>query len=81
MGSKLSRSAFKRLIEENEAWLRANTDDTLERDHIIQIMQESERYYYDKPTDQITVLAELERLQAENADLRKMYESKRKDKA
>lgn len=46
MSSKLTRAAYRQLIGEDIAWLEAQPR-TLERDHIIAIVRESERYYYD----------------------------------
>jgi len=51
MSSKLTRSAFKELITQDIAWLEAQPR-TLEREHVIQIVRESERYYYDEAQDE-----------------------------
>jgi hypothetical protein len=45
MSGKITRLAFQQLIAEDIAWLEAQPR-TLEREHIIGIVRESERYYY-----------------------------------
>lgn len=46
MASKLTKMAFKKLIEEDIAWLEKQRR-TLERDHIISIVKECPVFYYD----------------------------------
>jgi hypothetical protein len=46
MATKLNRSAFRELIEQDIAWLLAQPR-TLERDHIEHILENAERAYYD----------------------------------
>ena len=46
MSTKLTRSAFRELIEQDIAWLLAQPR-TLERDHIEHILKDTERAYYD----------------------------------
>lgn len=48
MSRKLTREAFRKLIAEDIAWLEQQPR-TLERDHIIMALQESERFHYDLP--------------------------------
>lgn len=50
MSGKITRLAYQQLIAENIAWLEAQPR-TLEREHIIGIVRESERYYYVEAQD------------------------------
>lgn len=51
MSGKLTRIAYRQLIAEDIGWLEA-LPRTLERDHIISIVRESERYYYEDAQDE-----------------------------
>jgi hypothetical protein len=51
MSSKLTRAAFQQLIAEDIAWLEAQPR-TLEREHVIMCVRESERYYYVEAQDE-----------------------------
>jgi hypothetical protein len=48
MAHKLTRLAFRQLINEDIAWLEQQPR-TLERDHILMALKESERFHYDLP--------------------------------
>lgn len=48
MAHKLTREAFRKLIAEDIAYLEA-LPRTLERDHIILALKESEKFHYDLP--------------------------------
>lgn len=48
MVMKLNRDAFRQLIAEDLDWLNGVTR-TLERDHVIEIVKESEYWHYDLP--------------------------------
>lgn len=50
MSGKITRIAFRQLITEDIVWLEAQPR-TLEREHIIVIVRESERYYYEDAQD------------------------------
>ena len=43
---KLNRNAFEHLIKEDVEWLEKETEDCLERDHIIKILKDCSRFYY-----------------------------------
>ena len=51
MSGKLTRAVYQKLIAEDIFWLEQKPR-TLERDHIISVMRESERYYYDEAQDE-----------------------------
>lgn len=51
MSGKLTRIAYRQLIAEDIVWLEVQPR-TLERDHIIAIVRESERYYYEDAQDE-----------------------------
>lgn len=46
---KLTKDAYVRLVDEDIAWLEANTGDTLEQDHIIQVLKWSVGELYPEP--------------------------------
>lgn len=46
MSSRLNREAFERLIAENIAWTEAQPR-SLERDHLVAILRDSARLYYE----------------------------------
>ena len=48
MGTKMNKSAFQKMIDENLEWLNKQPR-TLERDHIEMILKESINYYYPTP--------------------------------
>jgi hypothetical protein len=52
MSGKLTRIAYRQLIAEDIQWLESHPR-TLERDHIISIVRESERYYYEDAQDEV----------------------------
>ena len=45
MGTQMNRKAYEALVEEDKAWLIANAPPSLERDHIIQVLDSSVRDY------------------------------------
>ena len=49
MSCKLNKKAYVKLIEEDAEWLRANTEDCLEQDHILQVLSHSVHHYYPEP--------------------------------
>lgn len=61
MSGKVTRAAFQQLIAENVAWLEAQPR-TLEREHIIEIVRESERYYYEDAQDEAIKAARMRAL-------------------
>lgn len=46
MSMKLTKCAYERLVLEDTAWLIENTDDTLERRHILDILRDSVQRLY-----------------------------------
>ena len=48
MSGPVTRAAFERLIAEDVAWLRQQPA-TLERDHILQILERAVEMYYPPP--------------------------------
>ena len=46
MSMKLNKWAYEQLITENIVWLLENTDDTLERRHILDVLQDSVQRLY-----------------------------------
>lgn len=51
MGCQLTRDAYEKLIEEDIQWLLDNTERTLERSHIIDVLNGSADRYYGKKDD------------------------------
>lgn len=49
MSCKLNRRAYVQLIEEDAKWLKDNTSDCLEQDHILQVLSHSVVCYYPDP--------------------------------
>ena len=45
MACNLTPAAYEKLLEENKQWLLANSPDSLEREHIIAVMEASAREY------------------------------------
>lgn len=45
MSCNLLPHAYERLVDEDIEWLMANTQDTLERDHILAVLDFSKREY------------------------------------
>lgn len=45
MSTILNQHAYSKLIEEDIAWLEANTNDSLERRHIIDVLRWVEKNY------------------------------------
>jgi hypothetical protein len=50
MAGKLNRAGYEQLIAGDQAWLQRQPR-TLERDHIMEIVKDSVRAYYDPPGD------------------------------
>ncbi len=48
MSTTLNFAAYDKLVKEDIEWLLKNTEPTLERDHIIAVLKESHKYYYDQ---------------------------------
>lgn len=46
MPTKLCRSAFEKLINENIEWLMSNTNHSLEREHILAILRDCPNWIY-----------------------------------
>lgn len=46
---KINKSSYQKLIDQNIDWLKTNTTDTLERQHIILILEQSVNMYYPPP--------------------------------
>lgn len=46
MSTALNLAAYERLIEEDIEWLMQNTKPSLERDHIIVVLEDIKRFYY-----------------------------------
>lgn len=49
MSCKLNRKAYVQLIEEDVKWLKDNTSDCLEQDHVLQVLSHSVVCYYPEP--------------------------------
>lgn len=48
MAAKLTRDAYRKLIDAHIDWLESITAPTLARVHIVEILRESEQFYYTK---------------------------------
>jgi len=46
MGTKLNKDAYMKLVYEDIDWLKKNSPHTLERDHIIMVLQDSIKRHY-----------------------------------
>lgn len=46
MSCKLNKKAYQQLIDENAVWLKANTKDCLEQNHILHVLSHSIVCYY-----------------------------------
>lgn len=59
MGSRMNRSAYNELIDEDTAWLQKEAPPSLERSHIVCVLEQSVELLYptppqaeEKPNDQ-----------------------------
>lgn len=52
MACNLYPAAYEKLLEENKQWLLANSPDSLEREHIIAVMEASAREYRNRGYDE-----------------------------
>jgi len=52
MACNLNTAAYEKLLEENKQWLLANSPDSLEREHIIAVMEASAREYRNRGYDE-----------------------------
>lgn len=48
MGTIISKEAYEKLINEDIEWLVNNTEQTLERDHIVSVLKQSIKLLYEK---------------------------------
>lgn len=48
MGTIISKEAYEKLINEDVEWLVNNTEQTLERDHIVSVLKQSTKLLYEK---------------------------------
>ncbi len=73
MSMKLNKKAYQQLIDEDVNWLKIETTDCLEQNHILQVLKDSVRCYYGQEWQIDQLQAEVEETEEALVDLTKLF--------